>query len=307
MRPGRITGVLGRVLLGLGALVLLFTAYQLWGTGVFESRSQAQLRQQFEAELHGTTPSSRPSPTTSTSITAPGGSSGIVPVTGATPVAPAEGDPLGIIEIPKIGVDSVFVEGTGTDDLRKGPGHYPATALPGQAGNVAIAGHRTTYGAPFYNLDALAPGDLIILTTTWGTFEYAVSTSEVVAPTDLGPLAPSTLPVLTLTTCNPRFSATQRLVVVADLRSKAAPGKVAPSKATTGTADAGLAGEQGDWVPALWWGLVVAALSVGVWLLAHGCLRRRHRWLVYGTGTVAVLVVLFFFFAAVSPLLPASY
>jgi sortase A len=316
VRPGRITGALGLILLGFGALVLLFAAYQLWGTNLFEARSQAQLRQQFDAELHQR--HSRPAQPSSSSPNTTEPATSVPDVVLAPVAAPPEGRPLGIIQIPKIGVDKVMVQGTGTSDLQEGPGHYSATALPGQVGNVAIAGHRTTYGAPFYNLDALVPGDLIILTTTWGTFSYAVTASEIVAPTNLSPLAPSTRATLTLTTCTPRFSASQRLVVMAALRS--APALVGPKPSGTETsrsdadradtrhADSGgssLGGAQGDWVPAFLWGLAATAVGTAVWLVAQR--RRRGRWLVYAAGSVAFLIVLFFFFTAVSPLLPASY
>jgi len=308
VKPGRITGALGRILLGFGALVLLFAAYQLWGTNIFEARSQAHLRQQFDAELHHRRlPPTQPSPSSSTTTEAGGTATSVPGATASPVVAPPEGRPLGIIEIPKIGVDKVIVQGTGTGDLQEGPGHYVSTALPGQLGNVAIAGHRTTYGAPFYNLDVLVPGDLIVLTTTWGTFSYAVTASEVVAPTDLSPLAPTTQATLTLTTCTPRFSASQRLVVVAALRSNPVPGGPKPSPPRTSLAGAELRDlDAADWVPALLWGLAVAVVASAVWLLGR---RRqgRNRWLAYGAGAVFVLVVLFFFFSAVSPLLPASY
>ena len=80
-----------------------------------------------------------------------------------------------MLRIAKIGLNKVIVQGTSTADLRQGPGHYPGTPLPGEQGNAAIAGHRTTYGAPFYNLDELAPGDLIEITTVQGTFTYRVT------------------------------------------------------------------------------------------------------------------------------------
>ena len=124
-------------------------------------------------------------------------------------------------------MDKVIVEGTGTTDLRQGPGHYDGTPLPGQIGNAAIAGHRTTYGAPFYNLNELADGDPIVVTTTQGVFTYSVTRSLIVPcgdsncndPADVAVIAPSTTPELTLTTCNPRFSSSSRLVVQATLTS----------------------------------------------------------------------------------------
>ena len=120
--------------------------------------------------------------------------------------------------IPAIGVDRYVVEGVGEPDLQMGPGHYPGTALPGQAGNVGIAGHRTTFGAPFFRLNELARGDFIYLTDTSGTtWVYDVVRDWVVPPSDVAVLDPTHEPELTLTTCNPRFEATSRLVVRAVL------------------------------------------------------------------------------------------
>ncbi len=120
-----------------------------------------------------------------------------------------------MIKIPKIGVDRVVVEGVEVEHLKKGPGHYPETALPGQLGNMVISGHRTTYGAPFYRLDELQVGDEIVVVDAVGSYQYKVTETKIVRPTDLGVIAPSSDARLTLTTCHPRFSARQRLIVVA--------------------------------------------------------------------------------------------
>ncbi len=159
VRRGLITGVLGRILLGAGVLILLFVAYQLWGTGIAESHSQAVLRQRLDAQLHHV--ASHPTPTTTTGTSASTTTttaSSDQPTVGPAIAAPNDGQPVGILSIKKIGLDKVIVQGTSADDLRQGPGHYPGTPLPGEQGNAAIAGHRTTYGAPFYNLDELGPG-----------------------------------------------------------------------------------------------------------------------------------------------------
>jgi sortase A len=127
------------------------------------------------------------------------------------------GDPLGKIEIPKIGVSDVFVQGTGTSDLRKGPGHYPRTPLPGQHGTVAIAGHRTTYGAPFHDVDDLDRGDRIELSMPYGRFEYRVERTRIVAPTALWVTDRVGYDRLILSACHPLYSAAQRIVVFARL------------------------------------------------------------------------------------------
>jgi sortase A len=209
-------------------------------------------------------------------------------------------------------VDQVVVEGTGAEQLAAGPGHYPGTPLPGQPGNAGIAGHRTTHGRPFYDLNALVSGDPITVTTVQGTFHYVVVRSDVVAPTDLGVLAPSEGPELTLTTCTPRYSAAQRLVVVARLVSPAAPAPVpVPGRSGVGRA-AAVAAPAVDAVhrPMDW-------LWLGVWMLAGAALvavvalaRRRlgtgRAWVAPVAAAPVALVVLFFLFGAVNALLPTS-
>jgi len=315
VRPGLVTGVLGRILLGAGVVILLFVAYQLWGTGLAESHSQAALRRRFDTLLHHGAPpgatsttTSRPTPTPTPSSTT--STTGEQPTVGATTAAPGDGSPVGVIRIPRISLDKVIVQGTSTTDLQQGPGHYAGTPLPGEAGNAAVAGHRTTYGAPFYNLDQLVPGDTIDVTTVQGTFTYVVHSSEVVSPDDVSVVANTDIPELTLTTCNPRFSDTQRLIVHAYLTTPPAPALAPPStggrRGTRGSVG-GLGGDQGDWVPALWLGLLSAVVVGAVLSVARRRRRRAQRWAVYVVGGAASLVAIFFFFGAVSPLLPASF
>ena len=130
-----------------------------------------------------------------------------------------DGDPLTRIKIPAIGVDTVVVEGTSASALRAGAGHYPSTPLPCEAGNVAIAGHRTTYGKPFSQLDRLKSGDVIILETPVGSCTYEVSVEpRVILPTDLSVVANDlTKQMLTLTTCHPKGSAARRLYIQATM------------------------------------------------------------------------------------------
>ena len=131
----------------------------------------------------------------------------------------AVGDPLTRIKIPSIGVDTVVVEGTSASALRAGAGHYPSTPLPCEAGNVAIAGHRTTYGKPFNQLDRLKTGDVVILETPIGSCTYEISVEpRVILPTDLSVVANDPArQMLTLTTCHPKGSAARRLYVQATL------------------------------------------------------------------------------------------
>jgi len=126
----------------------------------------------------------------------------------------ATGDSLTRIKIPSIGLDTVVVEGVTPSALRAGAGHYPTTPLPCENGNVAIAGHRTTYGRPFGNLDQLKPGATIELTTPIGGCVYQVARDPfVVSPTDMTVIDPTGERSLTLTTCHPKGSAAQRLVI----------------------------------------------------------------------------------------------
>ena len=124
------------------------------------------------------------------------------------------GDSLTRIKIPALGLDTVVVEGITPSALRAGAGHYPQTPLPCESGNVSIAGHRTTYGRPFGNVDQLKPGDTIELTTPIGGCVYQVAKAPfVVAPTEMSVIDPTGERSLTLTTCHPKGSAAQRLII----------------------------------------------------------------------------------------------
>lgn len=300
-----VLGAIGRLLLGFGILLLLFAAYMLWGTGLIEASHQAALRQEFDRALAAHPANLHTGATSTTSSTLPSGLSQQL----AAGAAPGEGRPVAILQIPKLGFQKVVVEGTAEDDLALGPGHYRSTPLPGQPGNAAIAGHRTTYGAPFYNLDQLTAGDHIDVTTLQGRFTYVVRRTEIVAPSDVAVLDPTTTPELTLTTCNPRFSASQRLVVHASLLSTPAPAPPPPSatKPVPVHSDAsGLAGSHAGWGGAALWGTGALAVGVAAWGVARR-LPRSRRWLAYGAGVPPLLVLLFFFFSSVAPRLPASF
>ena len=128
-------------------------------------------------------------------------------------------------------MNQVVVEGVDTEDLRKGPGHYPQCrkgfpgplcmefpeVFPGESGRVIVSGHRTTYGAPFWALDELRKGDELITKTEWGNFTYRVTEKEVVLPSDATIVRPSSKAELVLTTCNPKYSAAERLIIFAEL------------------------------------------------------------------------------------------
>ena len=130
------------------------------------------------------------------------------------------GDSLTRIKIPRLGVDTVVVEGTTASALRAGAGHYPSSPLPCEVGNVAIAGHRTTYGKPFHDLDVLEAGDRITLTTPIGSCTYEVERTWITDPSDMGVVANTPDQArLTLTTCHPKGSARERLILSATMVS----------------------------------------------------------------------------------------
>jgi sortase A len=128
-----------------------------------------------------------------------------------------EGEPVGRIRLPRIGLDTVVVHGTDGATLRKGPGHYPTTPLPGVRGTVAIAGHRTTYGAPFRRVDELRAGDEVEVRMPYATFTYRVERTRIVAPDALWVTRRVAHDRLVLSACHPLYSAAQRIVVFARL------------------------------------------------------------------------------------------
>ena len=283
-RVRRVIGGFGQALIVSGVVILLFVAYQLWGTGLIEDRSQQKLRDEIEAALPAEPGALRP----------------------AAPDPPAAGDAVAVIKIPRIGVEKAVVEGVSVSDLKKGPGHYPQTPLPGQPGNAAIAGHRTTYGAPFYRLDELQPGDEILVSTRQGSFSYAVRETKIVLPTAISVLDPTPDDRLTLTTCHPRFSAAKRLIVVASLTGPAAP--PAPERpetevmASSAGDDPGLSGERAKRGAAVAWGSATIVAATLAWLLA----RRVGRLVTYPLAAPVVLGLMFMFFEAFATLLPAN-
>jgi len=193
---------LGELLITAGVVVLLFAAYQLVWTTVTAQHAQRQivaaLRHQWAQEP-------------------PPGVAGPIPT-------PAPGQAFALLLIPRLGRGFVVpvVQGVTLPDLHRGVGHYPASALPGGVGNFAVAGHRATNGQPFVDLDAMRPGDAVVVETAVAWFTYRVTQPWIlVAPTDVSVVLPvpgrpgvaPTQRLLTLTTCNPRWASYQRLIV----------------------------------------------------------------------------------------------
>lgn len=222
----RIVRAVGWTLIWLGALTLGFVAHQLWITSFFAERQQTQLAEQ-RIENYASTeivevpyvPVAAADGDTDDGALLSGAVGG-TPLTILSEEKPDEGEAFALIRIPKIPSLQEgwnVVEGVTVSDLRTGAGHMPETPLPGQPGNSVISGHRTTYGAPFHELDLLRPGDRIEVETALGVHVYAVRETLVVRPTDVWVTDPKPGAWLTLTTCHPKFSARERLVVSAQL------------------------------------------------------------------------------------------
>jgi sortase A len=198
---------LGQTLITLGVVVLLFCVYELYFTNLYTDKQQSQLGKSITSTWQ------RPAPKP-----------------GATRVSALPGSAIAVIRIPRIGITGpprphghawVVVEGVSHEDLKSGPGHYPGTAQPGGVGNMVISGHRTTYGAPFNRVDELRRGDAIVIETRDTWFTYRVTSEQIVSPSAVEVTYPvpgqrgavPTKRLLTLTTCNPKYSASQRLIV----------------------------------------------------------------------------------------------
>lgn len=199
----RATGI---VLASLGIVVLLFVLYELVGTGFVTKHHQNVLREEFREQLDDPVLAG--------------------PVTPDRPQAlpaPPDGSAIGRLTIPRIDVDVIAVEGVDLDLLARGPGRYPQSAFFGEEGSVAVAGHRTGWGSPFIDLDRLDRGDEIIVERPEATYKYLVTRSAIVQPDDVWVLKgdPESFSEfrLTLTTCTPKYTSRDRLIVWADLVS----------------------------------------------------------------------------------------
>ncbi|MDQ4096220.1 MAG: sortase [Actinomycetota bacterium] len=220
--------VLGKFLISVGVGFLLFVAWTLWGTGLYTAQQQDRLREELSR-----LPEIEPEEKTSKDgreFVGPGES-----------FDPDLGEPVFALSIPAIDVSDVVVQGVGEEELKLGPGHYPDCApgvpeglctdfeevWPGEAGPVIVSGHRTTYSEPFGELDKLRAGDEIVTDTRWGEFTYKVrdieirpapvKLSEILSPRLASSGAQQPEAEMILTTCNPKFSAAERLIVYAEL------------------------------------------------------------------------------------------
>lgn len=216
--------VLGRILTAAGLVLALFIGYEYFWTDFAAHRAASQATQTLQRvwDEGGWTPSDRPS-----------GRAGV-----GKPLAT---DAFALMRIPRLGSQwqEPVIEGVTLDDLSRGVGHYPDTSMPGVVGNFAVAGHRVTHGGPFRDLDRLRTGDPIAIQMRDVVYVYRVRSVKPVTPDRTDVLLPvprqpgmePTEPVLTLTTCHPKYSARQRLIVVATF-DNAYPVTLAPKKFT---------------------------------------------------------------------------
>jgi len=205
---------LGEVSITLGVLIALFLVWQLWWTDVVGERQQLEQVVALTATFERASDSQ------------PAGADGI-----GDPSEPLEpppsGEPFAVIRIPRFGDDYArpVIEDTGLDVLARGVGHYVGTAMPGEVGNVGLAGHRTTYGAPFNRIHELQPGDRVVIETAAAYSVYVVDSHTIVPPTHTEVIAPvpgepgaaASEGWLTMTSCHPMFSARERYIVHARL------------------------------------------------------------------------------------------
>ncbi|HTE74571.1 MAG TPA: class E sortase [Actinomycetes bacterium] len=204
----------GELFVTAGLVLLLFVTYQLVWTNFEANRAQDGVSDQIRDDWQRPAASGR---------------------TGAVGRVTDFGEGFAFMHIPRLGrrYSVPVVEGVSLDDLAKGVGHYPKTVLPGEVGNFAVAGHRATHGEPFAYLDEVRKGDAVVVETQEDWYVYVIDRTKIVQPTDTWviepvPGRPDAVPterLITLTTCNPRWASTERLIVWGHLdsrRSKAA-------------------------------------------------------------------------------------
>jgi len=257
----RTLDIVGRTFVTVGLLMLAFVAYQLWGTGIEQAQSQKKLAAEFSRVTSSTVPSQAAQ---------------------YDRAVLREGDVVGRISMPTLRVDTWIVAGSKLKYLEKGPGVFPQSAMPGHVGNFAVAGHRTSYGAPFGDIDKLRKGDVITVTSQEGTFNYSVTGSEVVPPTDISVLrtVDPTRAVATLITCHPKWTSSNRLVVHAELTSEQS-AITTPAVLTVSTPDTsepetvtpGWFHDTSRVWPTLAWSVALAA----IWLAGSRLFRRQRR------------------------------
>jgi len=303
VKLARTLAAIGRTMITAGVLILLFVVYQLWGTGIHTRQQQDNAEDEFNRQLEANGLEELPEATNETE-----------PVRNRrqpVPPPPAHGEVVGVIEIPAIGARYFFFAGVDLPTLEKGPGHYEGTPLPGQEGNAGIAGHRTTYLAPFNRLDEVGEGDRIIVTYSNGSrFVYEYLNTNIVTPDRTDVLEYKFDNRLTLTACHPKYSAAERIIVSARLLDRPARGGPRAGDGPGPTPAEEIPSFEGDSIddqhaktPAVVWGIAAAMVWLTAWVIG----RAWRRWPMYALGLPVFLVMLYGFFENFSYLLPASY
>ena len=223
----RISQITGWTLIWSGLFIFGYLGWQLYGTDVVNAGVQAEATEDVEALL-AAAKADTPIPTLIDPVEldpetppaqAPASPTTTEPIQHFQQANPELGTAFAFLRIPKIGVDEAVFEGVDVATLKMGPGHMPGTPLPGQPGNAVLSGHRTTYGRPFFDLDLLEVGDTIEVESEVGVHRYEVREILVVTPYDFWVTYDRSGGWLTLTTCNPKFSARERLIVWAEMVS----------------------------------------------------------------------------------------
>lgn len=300
--------LLTELLTALGALLVLFVVYSIFGTGLAGARSQHRLDRSFDQRLKASISAEQQSGTQAQ----PSGVLGAEPATSAVnnaasdpPALADRGVPVAVISLSTIGRREIMVQGTRASELAQGPGHLRSTPLPGQPGNAVVYGRRTTYGGPFERLDDLHRGDPIDVTTTQGVFRYVVQGVRRVTAGEPSPAAASLQNQLTLITSDEAYSTSGSLVATALLQGDpaavptsadgvaAAPPVLSPDELGTTRTDA-------DWALMLIWSQALVLAYLGArWLYRH--------WLPWSSWLVSapiVLLVAFGWLDSMTRLLP---
>jgi sortase A len=275
-RPGRARRNVAFVCLGIAVAIAAFLVFEFGFSSLPAARSQRLLLTQFRG-LADQGPAS------------------------TLQWQPKLGQPIGILSIPRLGVDSVVVEGTSSSDTEQGPGHFAGSPLPGRPGNSVIAGRRSSFGAVFSHIADLRNGDEIQVATGVGTFTYVVSGHAIIRPDDLDALNATTDNRLTLMTSDPKYRASGRLVVTASLLGLPAAQAQRPIVVIPQD-QVGLTGEPWALAPLLLWiELLVVTLVGALWLRRRSL--PRVAWLY---ATPLVMALMWASFLAINRLLPAT-
>jgi LPXTG-site transpeptidase (sortase) family protein len=312
---------LGRSLLGqaltlVGVLLAVFLVYQFVVTDISASRAQRSLRAEFTDDLLSAGQLAMGVDEGQSSLEAFGDVEGIgadneaeefdVEALTERLTQPEPGQPIAVLSIPALDVELYVVEGSGSTQLSQGPGHYRGSPRPGYIGNSVVAGHRTTYGAPFRDLDKLEDGDEITVTTVDGVFRYTVRDTVSIRPGQDDVTGPKFENLLTLVTSSPPYRADRRLAVVSELQDT----PVVPDdelligrNPAIATDELGVFRDTTAWTPAV----IYFQLLAGAWILAKVLTARWRRWSAWLITAPLLFTFGFLFLESAARLLPSTY